>query len=251
MNRFLTAAIPARSALLLSLVCVTISGQNNVAILRFDVASVKPSTPGRGPHGTPLQISHGRVTLDDASLRQMIGHAYGVQRVRVLNCPGWSESKGFDVVAKAADPNATTDQIRRMLQTLLLERFKLAAHLEKREMPAYSLAVGKNGPKVRDAASGENGSLDDKPGQLVFKKAPMSSLAALLANILDTPVEDRTGLTGLYDFTLPVGDRVAPGVTDPREILPYAVENIGLKLELRRMAVEVVVIEHAEEPSPN
>jgi uncharacterized protein (TIGR03435 family) len=189
--------------------------------------------------------------LDDASLRQIVGHAYGVQRVRVLNCPSWSDSKGFDVIAKAEDPDATSDQIRRMLQTLLVDRFKLAAHLEKREMQAYALIVGKNGPKVRDAASGESGSLDDKPGQLVFRKAPMLSLAALLANILDTPVEDMTGLRGLYDFTLPVGDRVAPGVTDPREILPYAVENIGFKLELRKMPVEVVVIEHAEEPSPN
>ena len=251
MIRFAAAAIPGCAAMLLSLISNCLSGQNNAAILRFEVASVKPSKPGQGPHGTPLRISHGRVTLDDASLRQIIGHAYSVQRVRVLNSPSWSNSRGFDVVAKAEAPDATEDQIRRMLQTLLLERFKLAAHREKREMQAYALAVGKNGPKVREAATGESGTLDDKPGQLVFKKAPMSSLAALLANILDTPVEDMTGLKGLYDFTLPVGDRLVPGVNDPREILPYAVEQIGLKLELRKMPVEVVVVDHAEEPSPN
>ena len=251
MNRFLTATIPRCAAVLLSLISGTISGQNNGDVLRFEVASVKPSRPGQSPHGTPLVINHGTVTLDDASLRQIIGHAFSVQRVRVLNCPSWSDSKGFDVIAKAQDPGATQDQIRRMLQTLLLERFKLSAHREKREMQAFVLAVGKSGPRVRDAAAGENASLDDRPGQLVFKKTPMSNFAALVANILDTPVEDMTGLKGLYDFTLPLGDRVASGVNDPREILSYAVESLGLKLESRKMPVEVVVVDHAEEPSPN
>jgi uncharacterized protein (TIGR03435 family) len=240
-----------RAEMLLLLISGAISGQNNAAILRFEVASVRPSKPGQGPHGTPLVINHGRVTLDDASLRQIIGHAFSVQRVRVLNCPSWSDSKGFDVIAKAEDPDANEDQIRRMLQTLLLERFKLAAHREKREMQAYVLAVGKNRPKVRDAVADEKGSLDDKPRQLVLKNTPMSRLAALLAKILDTPVEDMTGLKGFYNFILPAGDGVAPGVNDPREILPAAVKNIGFELEFRKMPVEVVVVDHAEEPSPN
>lgn len=198
-----------------------------------------------------MVINHGRITLDDASLRQIVGHAFSVQRVRVLNCPSWSDSKGFDVIARAEAADATEDQIRRMLQTLLLERFELAAHCETRDMQAYALVVGKNGPKVRDAAAGDKGGLDDRPRQLVFKKTPISGLAALLANILDTPVEDMTGLKGLYDFTLPAGDGVGPGVNDPRETLPEAVKSIGFKLESRKMPVEVVVVDHAEEPSPN
>jgi uncharacterized protein (TIGR03435 family) len=240
-----------RTAVLLLLTAAIIFAQNKPGTLRFEVASVRPSKPGQGPHGVPLVVNHGRVTLDDASLRQIIGHAYNVQRVRVLNCPSWSDSEGFDVIAKAENPDATQDQIRQMLRALLLERFKLAAHREKREMQMYALVVAKNGRKLRESAPGERGGLDDRPGRLVFQKTPMSSLVALLANILDTPVEDMTGLKGLYDFTLPVGDAVAPGVKDPRELLPDAVENIGLKLESRKMPVEVVVVDHAEEPSPN
>jgi uncharacterized protein (TIGR03435 family) len=239
-----------RAATLVLLISGTISGQTNSAMLRFEVASVRPSQPGQGPHGSPLVISHGRVTLDDANLRQIIGHAYRVQRVRVLNCPSWSDSKRFDVIAKAENPD-TEDQIRLMLQALLVERFKLVAHRERREMQAYALALGRNGPRLRNAEAGERGSLEDRPGKLVFKRTPMSSLAALLANILDTPVEDMTGLKGLYDFTLPVGDAVAAGVNNPRELLPNAVADIGLKLESRKMRVEVVVVEHAEGPSPN
>jgi uncharacterized protein (TIGR03435 family) len=240
-----------RAAMFLLLINGTILAQNNANALRFEVASVRPVKIDTGPHGVPLVVKHGRVTLDDASLRQIIGHAYNVQRVRVLNCPSWCDSERFDVIARAEDPDATKDQIRQMLQTLLLERFKLAVHREKGEMQMYALVVGKHGPKLHEAAADEKGGMDDRPGQLVLRKTPISSLAALLANVLNRPVEDMTGLNGLYDFTLPVGERVAPGVNDPREILPDAVENIGLKLESRKQPVEVIFVDHAERPSPN
>ena len=242
----------SRAAMLLFLAATAVFGQTNAATLRFDVASVRPTNPGNPAHGTPMVISHGRVTLNDASLRQLIGHAYNVQRVRVLDCPSWCDSEGFDVIAKAPSPDATQDQIRQMLQTLLADRFKLAAHREKREMQTYALAVGKSGPKLHDATADDEGGLDDKPGLLVFKKTPISSLAALLANILDTPVEDMTRLKGLYDFTLEVAEGpAAGGAGDPRDILENAVENIGLKLEFRKQPVEVMVVDHAERPSPN
>jgi len=170
-----------RGAVFLLLVSGLVFGQNSGSTLRFEVASVKPVSPGRGPHGVPLVVNHGRVSLEDASLRQIIGHAYGVQRVRVLACPSWCDSEGFDVIAKAENPAASEDQIRRMLQTLLLERFKLAVHREKREMQMYALVVGKHGLKLSEAAADEKGGMEDKPGQLVFHKTPVSSLAAFLA----------------------------------------------------------------------
>jgi uncharacterized protein (TIGR03435 family) len=38
-----------------------------------------------------------------------------------------------------------------MLQALLVERFKLVAHLETQEHPVYALVVAKGGPKLKDA----------------------------------------------------------------------------------------------------
>ncbi|MCU1237673.1 MAG: hypothetical protein JWP63_5640, partial [Candidatus Solibacter sp.] len=46
---------------------------------------------------------------------------------------------------------ATSDQIPAMLQALLGERFKLAAHKENRPRPVYALVVGKGGPKFKEA----------------------------------------------------------------------------------------------------
>jgi len=156
------------------------------------------------------------------------------------------------VIAKAQNPQATEDQIRRMLQALLIERFTLAVHREKREMKMYALVLGKQGLKLREAPADEKGGLDDRPGQLVFQRTPVSSLAALLANILNTPVEDMTGLKRLYDFRLQLAGGPAPlGASDPLDTLPNALENLGLKLEARTQPVDVVVVDHAEKPSPN
>ena len=89
----------------------------------FEVASVKFLTEPAPPHGVSLNISHGKASLDAAQLRQIIGLAYGIQRVLVEGGPEWSDTDMFDIVAKAANPDASRDDIRAMLQTLLADRF--------------------------------------------------------------------------------------------------------------------------------
>jgi len=97
--------------------------------------------------------------------------------------------------------------------------------------------------------------------------AGRQSLAALctwLDRQLQKPVRDETGLAGVYDFHLafatdsvtpmgrPRSDDVAapPGelrAADPAPTLPQAVEaQLGLKLELRSVPVEYLVIDHIE-----
>lgn len=91
----------------------------------FEVASVKPVNPPAGPHVVSLIVNHGKLNIEAAELRQIVGLAYAVQRVRVLGGPGWADSDQFDIVANAESADATRDEIRSMLQTLLAERFKL------------------------------------------------------------------------------------------------------------------------------
>src|SRR5689334_8924760 len=94
----------------------------------FGLASVKPIDPPAGPHVVSLIINHGRLNIEAAELRQIVGLAYAVQRIRVLGGPGWADSEQFDIAAKAESADATRDEIRSMLQTLLAERFKLVVH---------------------------------------------------------------------------------------------------------------------------
>src|SRR5215469_2592421 len=147
----------------------------------FEVASVKPVNPPAGPHVVSLIINHGRLNIEAAQLRQIVGLAYGIQRVRVLGGPGWADSEQFDIAAKAESADATRDEIRSMLQTLLAERFKLAVHRETKDLPAYSLVLAKSGSKLKAAAQdGKSGMANTVgPGggeQTVFEASPLRIL---------------------------------------------------------------------------
>ena len=70
-------------------------------VLSFDIASVKPVNPPAGPHVVSLIINHEKLNIEAAELRQIVGLAYAIQRVRVLGGPDWADSDQFDIVAKA------------------------------------------------------------------------------------------------------------------------------------------------------
>jgi uncharacterized protein (TIGR03435 family) len=214
----------------------------------FEVASVKPVNPPAGPHVVSLIINHGRLNIEAAELRQIVGLAYAIQRVRVLGGPGWADADQFDIVAKANSADATRDEIRSMLQTLLAERFKLMVHRETKQIPAYSLVLGKSRPKLKEAApdskSGMANTISTTGEQLtVFESSPLRILVNMLANTLGGPVVDKTGLDKLYDYTFqwPNAD----------SSISASLDQLGLKLEARKESVEVLVMDRAEHPSAN
>jgi len=92
---------------------------------------------------------------------------------------------------------------------------------------------------------------------------PLSEFAERLAERVQRSVVDRTGLTGAWDFTLmytPEPSQIAPGVPAPGAPPPAAdpnqpslftalQEQLGLKLESTRGAVEVLAIDRIERPA--
>lgn len=214
----------------------------------FEVASVKPVDPPAGPHVVSLIINHGRLNIEAAELRQIVGQAYAIQRVRVLGGPAWADSDQFDITAKAESADATRDDIRGMLQKLLADRFKLAVHHENKEISAYSLVVAKGGAKLAAAKPGAKSGMTEgvAPGggqQWVFAASPLKGLVNGLANTLDAPVVDKTALDGLYDFTFQW-----PGAGSS---LFASLDQLGLKLEAKKERVDFLVIDRAERPSGN
>jgi uncharacterized protein (TIGR03435 family) len=127
------------------------------------------------------------------------------------------------------------------------------------------LVIGKNGSKFYEAKPDEVSSVQPgQAGHLVFRKQGLGSLVNNIANMMDTPVEDMTGLTGVYDYELdltpdparlssPAGNSANgfPTRPDPRDIVSDAVERLGLRLEDRKASVEVLVIDHIERPTEN
>ena len=119
--------------------------------LEFDVASIKPAPPG--PGNTTMKFEPGgRFRATGAPLNALIQLAYGVKDFQVSGRPKWADSESdesYDIVAQpAAGVTLNRDQLKVAIQALLADRFKLKFHRETKDLPIYSLVVGKNGPKL-------------------------------------------------------------------------------------------------------
>jgi uncharacterized protein (TIGR03435 family) len=213
----------------------------------FEVASVKADASETGVDR--IDISKGNVIIQNVSLRRLISMAYGIpdSRQYLLSGPDWLESEHFDISAKY-NPAIKDADVPPMLLSLLTERFKLATHRETRQISGYALVVGKNGSKLRPAASPRPfANFRAQSGHAEGTSVSMSDLADRLSRAsfqLDRPVVDFTGLTGRYDLTLDW----AP--TD--SIFSALEEQLGLRLEARKMPLEVLIVDHADKvPAAN
>jgi uncharacterized protein (TIGR03435 family) len=250
--------MPSRYALAL-LIAITAAGAFPQD--RFEVASVKLVEGGAPPHAVNLNLDHDKVSLDAATLRQMVGFAYNIQRIRVLlgpSCPEWADGEQFDVVAKAGNPNLTRDQARVLLQKLLADRFQLKVERSTKELDQYSLTLGKNGSKLKEAgAEGPRGltpsSRPDGGWTLTIRRSNLVGLVNTIANFTGLPVKDETGLKGEYDFEVSFQhvyeDPSQDAAAGPS--LFEAVEKLGLKLVKTKGPQEVLTILHAAQLTAN
>jgi uncharacterized protein (TIGR03435 family) len=157
-------------------------------------------------------------------------------------------------------------QMKEILQQLLAERFALKFHEEKRNMVAFALTVGKNGPKMtKTADASESANFTVPLGMVSARSATMGEFAHLLqSDILGQPVVDNTGLSGRWDFTLnwtpdetqfmDRGMRAPPAADDANAPPPLSTAiqaQLGLKLEAQKADAVVMLVDHVEHPSPN
>jgi uncharacterized protein (TIGR03435 family) len=221
----------------------------------FDVASTKVSQIGKaggeGSRRENIQVSPGSLNMRNVSLKSAIRWAYHVMDFQV-NGPDWIANERYDIMAKAAGP-APDEQLRLMLQALLADRFKVAIHRQTKEMSAYALIVGKNGPKFHESQSDGESSLmpDQKTMKVVVQRTPMSQLVEMLGNVLRSPVVDLTELKGRYDITLELAkyipDRSSTEPMDPLAIITRGLQDeLGLKIEPRKLPIDLVIVDRAE-----
>ncbi|HXA50900.1 MAG TPA: TIGR03435 family protein [Candidatus Acidoferrum sp.] len=245
----------------------------------FEVASVKANRSGRaGWDG--FQMSHGSLTVKNVSLRTLIAASYGVQEARIAGGPGWLNSDRYDIAAKGA-AGGNEQEVWLMLRSLLAERFKLQLRNETRELPIYSLEVGKDTSKLLkrndggcEAASTATASVrpcgdlariwGPQGGQMFGERVSISAIVDTLSGIVNRPVIDHTALTGTFDVQLkwtpedykprvgerPEGRPIDSGGPGP-SIFTALQEQLGLKLTATKGPVEVLVIYHVERPSEN
>jgi uncharacterized protein (TIGR03435 family) len=216
----------------------------------FEVASIRPAVDQGGPLRVTGRVEADGINLSNVTLRNCIQRAYRLKSYQVTG-PDWMSTQRYMSVAKASGP-APEETILRMLQTLLAERFKLVFHRETKEMPVYALVVAKNGPKIKESPAGDGATeIGGGGGEGVnFQRVGMDALAGTLT--VDRPVFNETGLKGVYDFKLIWSkrvDSVEPG--DAPSIFTALQEQLGLKLEARKVAVEMLVVDRVERPGEN
>ena len=261
-------------ASLVVLVCFTTRPADGHSPDQFEVASVKTNASSNGwrggchgidsksvPDGPQATIPLGRCLISGALLTHLIAIAYGIQVQNIKGGPDWvRESPRFDVEAKAENTSATAEQLLLMLQNLLADRFRLKLHRETIERAGYALVMAKHGLKLTES-SGDGRGLLRITGANIFKpdaierknldqntitgvRTTMSQLANALTNLPESgPVIDQTGLKTFYDFKL---------AWEPGESLSSVLQQqLGLKLEPRKVPVELLVIDIAEKPSEN
>jgi uncharacterized protein (TIGR03435 family) len=176
----------------------------------------------------------------------------------IENVPSWIDSQRYSIEAEAGTA-ATQAELQQMLLSLLKDRFKFAFHRESRPVDGFALVVGKSGSKLSPSTGHE-----DNPGlhgevqpgggfEVAWSgvNVPIAELARHLVPVVGTPVADLTDLKGNYNFTLLpfVGPRAINPGDGPS--LFTVIQELGLRLESRKVAVDVIVIDHAEKPAEN
>jgi uncharacterized protein (TIGR03435 family) len=255
-------------------------GQSAPSAPAFEVASVKPGAPPTdGRFFVRMNSDAGRIDYTNVSLRDLIVRAYKVRDYQISG-PDWLRSERYDIAAKLP-AGASKDDVPAMLQALLADRFKLAAHKESKVLPIYALVPAKGGPKLQPAeASGGVRMMMGPKGRHLTGKMTLDSLSFSLSNAVGRPVLDMTELQGAFDIDLeftsengpemrlgmpgpgpgpgpgtggPVGEpRPHDESADAPTLFTALQEKLGLKLDPRKAPVDMYVIDHAEKvPTEN
>ena len=236
----------------------------------FDVATIKPSEPGKQGKGFGFQAGHFRTI--NTNMNDLIAFAYGLHSKQIVDAPAWFGTDLFDIEAKPdTEGRPNLKQMGIMVQKLLTERFQLKFHKDKRELNVYSITVAPGGPKMTKTTSAPadpQGFGFRALGDLIVRNMDMKDFASWMqSGVMDRPVVDQTGLTDRYDFPLKwtpddsqfVQFRGAvttppPTAEDPNappSLYTAVTEQLGLKIAPAKLPDDVIVIDHAEKPSAN
>jgi uncharacterized protein (TIGR03435 family) len=252
---------------------------NYTPTLTFDVASIRPAPPPDANFhvsvSSPPHSSHFDAT--NLPIKALLQIAYGFD-TPVTGAPDWVANTFYDIKALSDDAadarlarlsdNESRLEKRNAIRVLLAERFGLKTHLETRNTSIYNLVVSKGGAKLQavpPAPPAANGEAPAPPRPSDIKahgsqhglefdgsNASIRSITGALSSMVEAPVVDKTGLTGIYNYTLQFGREWSEH--DPESwpsIFTAVQEQLGLKLEAAHESVPNLVVDHITKPTEN
>jgi len=263
---------PVKRALIAAVALASFAAQQPAV----EVASIKRNVTASGPRlPNVVWLAGDRMSATGLTLAELIRSAYvgdGIQLMtQIAGGPGWTTSERFDIIGKltgiqTGNPDEVNRQRQTALKALLADRFKLKAHVEKRELPVFDLVLaakdGTLGPQIKASTCGPDGSrpcvlarmikMDPAAGiTMGYEGMSMSQFASALVSVPDIgrTIRDRTGLSGTFDLQLTMAIPQGPNPTGDGGVFTALQEQLGLKLEGRRDQVDVLVIDNAGPPT--
>jgi len=230
----------------------------------FEVASIKPVTPGQRGGIDIAVLPGGRVVVTAATLLQLIAGAYGGLEEYQVSGPEWIDRTRYNIEAMPPENDfGRTPQVRAVgrqvpsismmrLQALLKARFNLKAHFEMREHTVYDIEIAKGGPKVAEVGDAPGGCVGwVKRNSIHGSGCSTTWLASKLSQlVLETDVHDNTGLKGIYDFDIsyaPVDLAASPAGESPDgQSLSTAIETLGFKLKAQKAPMNALIVDHVD-----
>jgi uncharacterized protein (TIGR03435 family) len=252
---------------------------NYTPTLTFDVATIRPAPPPDANfHLTITSPPHSsRFEVTNFPIKALLQIAYGYD-APVVGAPDWVATTLYNIQARsdeAADARLagiTSNEVRlekrNAIRVLLAERLGLKTHLETRNTAIYYLVLGKGGAKLQAVppppppANGEAPSPTRSTDiqahgsqhglEFVGSNAPMRAITGVLSSMVEAPVIDKTGLTGIYSYTLQIGRQWSESDPDSWPSIFTAVQDqLGLKLEAAHESVPNLVVDHITKPTEN
>jgi uncharacterized protein (TIGR03435 family) len=229
----------------------------------FPVATIKPSAPDAV---ALTQIRGNRFATEGTTFVDVFKYAYSVHPDQVVGGPEWLRTQKFDILADPeTEKRPSSEQMKVMVQQLLVERFHLVMHREQKILSVYALVKTADIPKLTKTTSDPSGIpvVGYNPrGELGVGNATMANFATFLQRfVLDRPAVDQTGIVGRFDLTLrwtPDNFRTGGKPDDPQEgtstqptLFTAIKEQLGLKLQPTKAPTDVFAIDRVEQPSEN
>jgi uncharacterized protein (TIGR03435 family) len=241
--------------------------------IHFDVVSFQKCAGGVSSSKVDLPADGDSVVYHCQPVSRMLSFAYaGGEDFKLSGIPLWAETDLYMMEAKVAPEDVAAWQnmglsARKLaVRKLLTDRLKLKIKVNTTPKPVYTLQVAESGPKLKEYADGEqqklpnglmlNGKDMTWVGRIAyFQDTSMSGLTELLSAHLDRPVVNQTGLEGGYNFSLPLphgsGTTADANMTENMPSVAEALAELGLKLEAAKTAVDGLMVENIERPTPD
>ena len=220
----------------------------------FDVTSIHPAPVViQDPHAFPIHSSPFSVTMRSVTLKGAIAWSWSVMDNEVKG-PGWLDRDFYDVIAKT-DARHTEDELRRMFQAVLAERFGVVVHTERKEVKAYVLTVDKKGLKMTETAADGESLIEPNPKRmaLTMQRTSVPQLASVISRVMQAPVVDETELKGRYDAVMDMtkyAQEMRPVEGAPMDMANLMTttlrEEIGLRIVSQKATIDIIVVDHAE-----